>query len=314
MICARCGNEAKTATRGEHYCNDCFVDFLAKKIRPQLTFFRVNGRPEERIVPPLLVVAFEYTVPCLALVCMLDEMRKAQELKHGGMAGFRLQCVVHTDHKELPSWPFPHIDVHTISRRPKLELNEVLNANLDESRSSKHDLDAILAREAVLAYTRSCGDAYTAFPYSMTELAEIALAETVKGRGGSVAGLVCPDLQTQKLVYPLREISSSELETFCLIKNLDQHVIAPQPVPKVTKQRSIDEIVHEYFIDVERGFPAVVATVSRVASRLQGSRELCGLCNAENEASTAVLCRACAGIVRAPALQKKLDVVDLYEL
>lgn len=313
MECTRCGKDSTISTRGEKFCEDCFVDFLNRKIRPQLTHFRVNGSPDSKTVSPLIVVPINFRAASLALVDMLVNMRKLQMQKHKQMDGFRILCLYIGDLSDDVSWPWPEVDFEQIELNVS-SIEQPIGIDSDTlTRSSKQDLEKIMTRQMILAYAKK-HEAFTAFAYSMTKLSEITLAETVKGRGANLPALVTPDLMLDKVVYPLRDITSSELEKYCKITGLNKYIIPDAPVPSVTKRQSIDEIVHLYFTKVQEEFPSVVSTVSKISSRLSQTGEECGLCQPRYIGKSVKLCYACASIAKETEMKRKLDILDMYEL
>lgn len=293
-------------TRGETFCAACYRDFVARKTRPQLTQLRVSGVPGST-EPPLVVAGVAYTPAALALVCVLADLRDAQIQKHGA-AGFRLVCVHVEDAEPLsaPAWPFPDVDLENLSleaRAGAADEQDPAPGVPALDRSTAHDVRAIRVRRRVLAYARS-HDAFVAYAFTTTRLAELTLAETVKGRGAAVPELVAPSKES-RVLYPLRDLNDEEARHFCDMNGLTPYVRAQELPPRVTTRQSIDEIVHEYFGSVQQEFPGVVATVAKVASRLANPREPCSLC-ADAPAARS-LCYACSRIPNAEALARELN-------
>lgn len=296
MKCSRCESGAITKSRGEFFCADCYTDFINRKIRAHLSFFRVNNDDPESI--PIIVIPVNFHASSLALVDLLHKMRQGQIEKHHGMYGFNIKCVYIGEKR---AWPWPSIPLEII---PLETFSEPL-----PNRSAEHDINNILIRKQILKYAKDT-KGYTAFGYSMTRISELTLSETVKGRGAAIPSLVSPNLHSDKIVYPLRDIMANELVKYCEMHGLAEHIIPAEELPKVTKFQSIDEIVSCYFKDVQKNFPSVVSTVSKIASRLSQPPEPCGLCQGSDQDE---LCYACSSALEKSKLDEK-NIINKYRL
>ena len=301
-LCSRCGEPSQLKTRGELFCNDCFVSFLNIKFRKHLDIFRVNFMAESL---PKLLVPVSCGQASIALADMVRQLLEYQRTKHGNRVGFTAQCVYIGD--DEPKWPFDDMELIRLPKTTALAHLVKINgesfapdAMRGLSRSSQQDLDNQLRGRILNALGSQF--AATLMGYSMTRLSELVISETVKGRGAGIPDLVNPD---HGRIYPLREITNTELAKYLDIRGLTDYVVPDTPPPAVTKLQSIDELVHSYFEGVQRDFPAVVSTVAKTASKLAQLPESCSL---SGDANGTELCYACAVMLKTPQGRKQISV------
>lgn len=294
MICARCSEPAVTKTRGEHFCVQCYTNFISRKFRAEMGVFRVGARRER----PHLLVFVSFGTSSLAMVDLLISTHAHQREKHNGMQGFDYTCVHIGDNSEF-AWPFD-VELKRL-HAPHLRIQL-------PSRSSQHDIDSVLIRNLATSLARQ-QNSVAVLGYSMTKLSELTLAETVKGRGAAVPRLVSPDVVEDRTLYPLRDITVAELQEYARIRQLKP--LPEPPIPGITQRQSIDEITRLYFEQMQKDFPSVVSTVAKVAARLSQPAEPCGLCQQDG---TLQLCYACQSSLAQHELDKKIDILSEYEL
>lgn len=312
--CSRCDEPSTTRTRGENFCEACYIEFLRKKVRAVMSSFRIVKSDDSK--PPKIHIYLSFGLSSLALLSLLDDMQEIRKKKYNGMIGFDLECI-HFSSEPPPrplEWPWKNIKL-TILKEPPM-VDDINDTKL--SRSSIHDLREIMIRRAAIGNSISSG-AIAAFGYTMTKLSELTIAQTVKGRGSSIPTLVSPDISRDHLVYPLKEITVREVREYCRIRGLEKYTKEEAAVPGITKLQSVDEIVTQYFAEVQENFPSVVSTVSKVASRLSQNPEPCSLCHPQQGQKTSpseFLCYACHSSLGKAKLSQSLTlkVIQEYEL
>lgn len=253
---------------------------------------------------PKLLVPVSFGLGSLVLVDMLGELLLRQRTNHGGRIGFTVQCVYVGD--DIMEWPFGddlpliHIPKEKIfSEAFKIDGQPLTDSQLRGlSRSSIQDLEFQLRGRLISDIAKN----YEAvvMGYSMTRLSELVISETVKGRGAGIPDLVAPGGRDR--IYPLREILDDELQKYAQLRNLQKYVRPDRPVPMVTKMQSIDELVHRYFVDVQKEFPAVVSTVAKTASKLAQDTEECSVCGDGQG-----VCYACNVMLKARDSEKVIE-------
>lgn len=311
--CSRCDAPSITRTRGENFCEECYIGFLRKKVRAIMSSFRIVGSDDSR--PPKIHIYLSFGLSSLALLSLLDDMQEIRKKKYNGMIGFDLECIHFTSGRpQSVEWPWENIKLRVI-QEPSI-LDDEQNDRL--SRSSKHDLREIAIRRAAIDESIKSG-AIAAFGYTMTKLSELTVAQTIKGRGPIIPSLVSPDISRDHAVYPLREMTVREVREYCRIRGLEKYKLEKAPIPGITKLQSVDEIVRQYFAEVQENFPSVVSTVSKVASRLSQKAEPCFLCRPPHHqemTSTVPLCYACQSSVGNAKLSMSFTsrVLQEYEL
>lgn len=260
---------------------------------------------------PKLLVPVSFGLGSLVLVDMLGELLARQRSNHGGRIGFTVQCVYIGD--DLKEWPFgddlplTHIPKEKIfSDTFKINGQPLTNSQLQGlSRSSIQDLESQLIGRLISDMAKNY--AAVIMGYSMTRLSELVISETVKGRGAGIPGLVAPGKGDR--IYPLREILDDELQKYAQLRNLSKYVRPEAPVPMVTKLQSIDELVHRYFVDVQKEFPAVVSTVAKTASKLSQDAEDCSICgNGQG------VCYACHVMLKSRDGEKSIERMPTEEV
>lgn len=307
-VCSRCGNEPQVKTRGELFCNECYVSFLNIKFRKHLDIFRVNFMATSI---PKLLVPVSFGLGSLALADMLGELLARQRANHAGRIGFTVQCVYIGD--DPLEWPFgedlPLIHIpkaQVFNKAFKIDGEPLSDTSVNGlSRSSLQDLDSQLRGRLIADMAGKYRSVIMG--YSMTRLSELVISETVKGRGAGIPELTAPS--TKDRIYPLQDILDDELVKYMDIRGLSKYIRPAAPVPQVTKLQSIDELVHRYFVDVQKDFPAVVSTVAKTAAKLAQDPEDCSVCGDGNG-----VCYGCKVMLKSRSGEKHVERLSTDEI
>ncbi|KAH3665488.1 hypothetical protein OGAPHI_003674 [Ogataea philodendri] len=157
-----------------------------------------------------------------------------------------------------------------------------------DNRSSQQDFLQQIVREMIhrAAIARRCS--VIIYGHSMTRLADETLALTVKGRGSEIFTRLT-DGQFEyantslHVIHPLRDVLLSEIKAYVRFSELGQFV---EPKPEIkhksAKNKTIDELVREYFETVESEYPEVISTVVKIGTKLdvpEGIPIECVLCH-----------------------------------
>lgn len=123
---------------------------------------------------------------------------------------------------------------------------------------------------------------------SMTQMAVDILSDTIRGRGSEIP------LKTQdmligdvEVIHPLRDILNSEVKMYSKalsLNNLSSVLQQNKSISDVsTKNKTVGEMVNEYFASLEVEYPETVSTVVKIGAKLGNSSDslqvqLCKIC------------------------------------
>ncbi|KAG7882432.1 hypothetical protein KL905_000075 [Ogataea polymorpha] len=156
-----------------------------------------------------------------------------------------------------------------------------------DSRSSRQDFWQQVVREVVFRSAVAHGCSVVIFGHSMSRLAEEVLALTVKGRGSETAHRLTDGMMdyvgcSLHVIHPLREVLASEIKEYVRFSGLQEMVATEESVKhKSAKNKTVNELVCEYFETVESEYPEVISTVVKIGTKLdlpQGMAQQCILC------------------------------------
>ena len=166
------------------------------------------------------------------------------------------------------------------------------------SATSRLDIVNILRARLIAVFAELHGCFFMAFGDSTTRLAERTLAETAKGRGGSLPWLTSDSMTSEglKINYPMRDLLKRELLLYTTVtepslKPLLVDEDSLDNVPVSSKDTTIDGLMSQYFASVEQNYPSIVANVVRtsgklVAPTLQSDSIPCGMCGLPVESTS----------------------------
>ncbi|QPG76884.1 hypothetical protein FOA43_004278 [Brettanomyces nanus] len=128
------------------------------------------------------------------------------------------------------------------------------------------------------------------FSDSMSELAVSVLGLTARGRGEKISEKLGGDMVKETSIeslYPLRDVLGTEVKRYAELCDLTSFVVPRESKGKSVKNKTINELVEEYFESVEPEYPEVVSTVVKAGSKL--TRKTC--------VSDPLRCSLCDGII-----------------
>lgn len=303
-ICIRCKVVTSQLTsRAEDMCIDCFNKFLRYKLRKQMGDFKVNYAPgavDQHILLPL-----SFGKSSLALLDMMCDLIRLQRERNNGKQGFYLH-VLHISEEIEDSQA--RLD-QLADKYPECIFEKVLKPNsiplgnivvVDEkksemisgvgeitsclrSRSSQQDFLKLTIRQIVDLVALQKGYQTVTYGFCMTALAELVISLTAKGRGAVISDYICPpETRNPRIVYPLGDILDTELDLYLELQKIKHFAIIKAEPPATKKLQSIDELVSQYFTDVDKDFPGVIPTVVRTAYKVEAKNQefesLCKLC------------------------------------
>lgn len=185
---------------------------------------------------------------------------------------------------------FTHLDLETysFSQCGELASRSVKSDILDKirDRTAKQDFLFSIIHNLLVRSARSHNSSHILFGDSMSRLAERVLSLTSKGRGAAVSSSIADNIICKNGIaqlYPMREIMRAEAEAYVAMQDFSQYVITPtQRPPTILRMMTIDDLLVNYFTDIEAGFPSIVSTVVRTADKLKDttaeSNSVCALC------------------------------------
>ncbi|GMM28204.1 Ncs2 protein [Martiniozyma asiatica (nom. inval.)] len=173
-----------------------------------------------------------------------------------------------------------------------LSFKELISQTKDKS--TREDLENIIHSQMIQRYLLSNNITTLLDSSSMTSLSVKILSTTIKGRGSEVASVVSDGQLTYKgfaydIIHPLREVLHSELRVYAEQEGIDLMLIEDaraivKPEAKSAKNKTVDELVSEYFQTIEIEYPEVVSTVEKIGGKLDGlkcEKSECPVCGKE---------------------------------
>lgn len=140
--------------------------------------------------------------------------------------------------------------------------------------STKEDIAEIVHENMVLSAAQQHMCSVVVKSHSMTKMAVDILSDTIRGRGSEIP-LKFQDKYSSgdfEVIFPLRDVLNSEIRLYSKIKSLDDL----SPILKVkfsvsdrsTKNKTVNNMVTEYFQTLELEYPEVVSTVVKIGAKL----------------------------------------------
>ncbi|KAL8824935.1 MAG: hypothetical protein Q9191_004721 [Dirinaria sp. TL-2023a] len=190
-------------------------------------------------------------------------------------------------------------DFRHLGENPSFSRRDTLTSILSSlpSASSRVDISNILRTRLISAFAERQQCYGVIFGDTTTRLAQKTIAETAKGRGGSLPWLTADGIMRSglKVIYPMRDILKKEVLMYAetVEPPLDSSVLLQESAsyePPSSKNITIDDLMGQYFESVEHNYPSIVANVVRTSGRLlplplSKSSELCLLCGHPMEKS-----------------------------
>lgn len=300
ITCYKCKDRpAEVESRAEYFCKECFINYLQYKNRKRLDDFKVNYDDKHAQLPSV-VLPLSLSKSSIATLDMLVSLIRQQHTRHHGKQGFELKAIhVCLDNNEKATvdkllcsletaYPeckflcysiedyannqfgdYSTVELHTLEEKdPVLKPTELLAILRENDKSSYQDLEQILLEITIRHIARQLNASCIAWGHSMTKIAQLTCSMTCKGRGESLHQLLSGENSDLDERFPMQDLLSSEIEKYLVLCELTAFTLPPKPPPSSKRFQSIDELASEYFLSVEAGFPSVVATVVRTASKL----------------------------------------------
>ena len=308
--CARCQNYGMGFNvRSEQICLACFIRYITMKVIKRLESNKLRagyGETSKKILVPV-----SFGVSSLSLLSILDAhmQRRLQQGRHGGYTIYLLFVDESTVldragflHRiDLLKERFPayevatialqdcfdfgiHIDKEMLTTQGQVGQDSVTNSQrllhliaAMPGPSSKADVLEICRRRIIAAYAQRENFDFVLYGDTTTRLSEKTLAETAKGRGGSIPWQHADGNESVEVpyVYPMRDLLRKEVQKYAEIADsLLTDLIAPgEPsiVALSLRNSSIDDIMRQYIESVEENYPSIVANVVRTVDKLRMS-------------------------------------------
>ncbi|KAK7207610.1 hypothetical protein BZA70DRAFT_271771 [Myxozyma melibiosi] len=140
-------------------------------------------------------------------------------------------------------------------------------------RTSKRDLLSTIIKTLVVCAAVKHDSPTLLFGDTMSRLAERVLSLTAKGRGASIPASISDNYSISESVvqlFPMREIMRAEAGEYAAMQGFAEYIIKPAVTPAaVLRMMTIDDLLVNYFREIEAGFPSIVSTVVRTADKLK---------------------------------------------
>ncbi|KAF1960891.1 hypothetical protein CC80DRAFT_266607 [Byssothecium circinans] len=306
--CRRCKEHtAVLVVRSEPLCREDFTRYVHTKAIKRLESFRVrHTAPDQQ---RKLLLALSFGVSSVTLLHILDHLLKTQKSKTG-RTGFTVD-VVYVDvpgsvlaplgedllskaQRAYPEFDYASVPLHDILLQPSKELSDLvpdLSAKGDSSPSEKltnlinsltsasarADVLSTLTTRVIVEHAKARGCEGILWGDSTTKLAEKTLSETAKGRGFSLPWQVSDGESPLGLTfnYPLRDVLKKELSSYVeLVEPSLSDLIQVSSTTKASmssKNTTIDDLMRNYFEEVETNFPSIVSNVVRTTGKLEAA-------------------------------------------
>ncbi|GME82623.1 unnamed protein product [Ambrosiozyma monospora] len=155
-----------------------------------------------------------------------------------------------------------------------IDLKTILLQTLDKS--TREDLLNIVRKETILRTAIAENCSVVLFGHSMSKLADDILSLAVKGRGSEISdnltdGIIEYEQTDLHILHPLRDILFSEIKEYSKLSGLSElalNVFEGATVKKSIKNKTINELIKDYFRSVEVEYPEVISTVVKIGSKM----------------------------------------------
>lgn len=212
-------------------------------------------------------------------------------------------------------WNTLQIDQYTHTAADSLPPPKTLDDLLAilPSKTSRADILTIMIDHLIRKTAHDFGCQSVFQPHTLTYLAERAMASVCKGRGIELGTSLNP-IDTGKLansndtngplveISPLADLYDTEIKSYMQLHDLQlPSVIADMTSSTsntATKAMSMDQLLHNYFSDIDAAFPSVTTTIVRTIDKLAtpfevpdhpayssptDAKELCKICGARRQ-------------------------------
>lgn len=157
------------------------------------------------------------------------------------------------------------------------------------NRASKQDLTQIVKTELVKKYAVANDCKVILWGHNMSRLAEEVIGLTVKGRGAEIYTNLTDGVESYQEwelehLHPLRDVSQNEINIFVGLQKLSDLLLVPKDrIEKLmVKQKTINEIVGDYYKVVDTEYDNIVSTVVKTGAKLVEPKKFdgkyCSIC------------------------------------
>ena len=319
--CARCRAQIATiSVRNERLCQDCFQKYVSSKVLKRFESSRIRAGYNQVPKRILLVTVCDISSICL---CDVTQQLRRRRLERHQDPGYTVHVLyvdesivcgdlnavenLETIRRIFPDHSCDIIRLEELGvasdlsesilqdQRPSLQdlhdPRHILQHAVSSLKSTSSKVDFVEKLRNRLVETFAAREKFDHIMYSdsTTRLAERILAETAKGRGGSLLALTDDHATADGIpcLYPMRDILEQEIHTYA-----ETSIPTMLPVINMASAKraaffsdsdSIDGLMAQYFSSVEIAYPSIVANVVRTSHKLVVdsnaiSPERCNLC------------------------------------
>ncbi|QNP97230.1 Cytoplasmic tRNA 2-thiolation protein 2 [Yarrowia lipolytica] len=146
------------------------------------------------------------------------------------------------------------------------------------TKSAREDIISVLQRHLIIEEAKKQNESLpttVAWGHNATRLAELTLSLTIKGRGNRIHAQVLEHKNPKDSIsglpeiHPLNDVLSYEIPFYNSFRNVSDLAVDTVSKPsQVTKNLSIDQLMHQYFENIQTNFPSIASTVVRTAAKL----------------------------------------------
>lgn len=326
-LCKRCKKQKTTIlSRKDTFCDPCFVRFIRGKQRKQMQSekFKVKFKKTDngtRILMDMRNNHESYAMFDIVFSMLVEQLTQGPK----AVRGFDLVVCVIKDSQDqvniegikemygeselerlgiqfLVIDPEAYIKMHHYEHL-RLDLKKFETIKFSDSssgfsyenviaqvsdKSTREDIVEILHEDMLVQASVDNKCTMIAKPFSMTKLAVDILSDTIRGRGSEIPRFSRNEyVGSFEMIYPLRDILSSEIKIYSSIQNLNSlslELTKTQNISNIsTKNKTVKDMVLEYFQTLEVEYPEVVSTVVKIGGKLTnpeplGQNKKCEIC------------------------------------
>lgn len=153
---------------------------------------------------------------------------------------------------------------------------ELLNQITDKS--TKEDIASIIHEDMIISTAQKYQCSIVVKSHSMTQMAVDILADTISGRGSEIPSKSqVKYLGNFEVIHPLQDILYSEIKMYANVRNINDLSPVLQMTASIsdvsTKNKTVHDMVTEYFQTLETEYPEVVSTVVKIGAKLSNPKE-----------------------------------------
>lgn len=145
-------------------------------------------------------------------------------------------------------------------------------------RSTREDISTIIHTDLIISTARKNHCSIVINPNSMTQMSVEILTDTITGRGAEIP-MKSQDkyIGNFEIIHPMRDVLLSEVKMYSNVRGLTGLSEALQIQSSIsdvsTKNKTVRDMVTEYFQTLEVEYPEVVSTVVKIGAKLSNPNE-----------------------------------------